>query len=117
MAKTPLEEGNILNPMTSIELKPGIPKAASTLTFDLHPLYSSILRDGATVREGEVLGLDGDLRRVLIAPFPGVARILVTGQGDDRRVKLYLTEGNVTSRRVAPLSLRDTTNHLENSRN
>ncbi len=102
--------------MTSTELKYGTRKASPTLTFDLHPLYSSILRDGATVREGEVLGLDGDLRRVLIAPFSGTARLLVTGQGDDRRVKLYLTEGNVTAHRAAPLSLRDT-NHLENSRN
>lgn len=113
----PLEKGNILNSMTSIELKPGTNKAASTLTFDLHPLYSSILRDGATVREGEVLGLDGDLRRVLVAPFAGVVRLLVTGQGSERRVKVYLTEGAVTSRRSAPLSLRDTATHLENSRN
>ncbi|MBC8137277.1 MAG: hypothetical protein H8F28_15465 [Fibrella sp.] len=103
--------------MTSTELKHGTHKAASTLTFDLHPLYASILRDGATVREGEVLGLDGDLRRVLIAPFSGIARLLITGQGNDRRVKVYLTEGSVTSRRSAPLSLRDTINHLENSRN
>lgn len=113
----PREKGNILNPMTSIELKPDTRKAATTLTFDLHPLYSSILRDGATVREGEVLGLDGDLRRVLIAPFSGVARLLVTGQGSERRVKLYLTEASVTSRRSAPLSLRDTAIPFDNSRN
>jgi hypothetical protein len=63
-----------------------------TLTFDLHPLYSSILRDGSVVRKDEVLGLDGDLRRVLVAPFDGVIRLLVTGEGPDRRVKVFLSE-------------------------
>lgn len=67
-------------------------KAEKTLTFDLHPLYASILRDGALVREGEVLGLDMDLRRVLVAPFTGVIRLLVTGDGSERRVKVFLTE-------------------------
>lgn len=104
--------------MTSIELNSGTQrKAASTLTFDLHPLYSSILRDGATVREGDVLGLDGDLRRVMIAPFSGTVRLRVIGHGDERRVKVYLTEGPVTSRYSTPLSLRDTATRLENSRN
>jgi|GEM_PF-2271926 hypothetical protein len=63
-----------------------------TLTFDLHPLYASILQDGAQVREGDVLGLDVDLRRVLVAPFGGSVRLLVTGQGAERRVKVFLTE-------------------------
>ena len=62
------------------------------LTFDLHPLYSSILHNGMAVREGEVLGLDGDLRRVLIAPVSGTIRLLVTGTGTDRRVRVFLTE-------------------------
>ena len=62
------------------------------LTFDLHPLYASILRDGAAVRKGEVLGLDGDLRRVLVAPASGTIRLLVTGTGQDRRVKVFFTE-------------------------
>lgn len=64
----------------------------TTLTFDLHPLYASILRDGSLIREGEVLGLDGDLRRVLVAPFTGVIRLLVTGTGSERRVKVFLSE-------------------------
>ena len=63
----------------------------TTLTFDLHPLYASILHDGMAVRGGEVLGLDGDLRRVLIAPISGTIRLLVTGTGPDRRVKVFLT--------------------------
>jgi hypothetical protein len=67
-------------------------KSEKTLTFDLHPLYASILKDGATVREGEVLGLDQDLRRVMVAPFSGVIRLLTIGDGDGRRVKVFLTE-------------------------
>ena len=63
-----------------------------TLTFDLHPLYASILEDGATVRRGEVIGLDGGLRHVMAAPFDGVIRLLVTGEGSHRRVKVFLTE-------------------------
>ncbi|MDX1933651.1 MAG: hypothetical protein SFU56_13725 [Capsulimonadales bacterium] len=62
------------------------------LTFDLHPLYGSILQDGAQIRRGEVLGLDGDLRRVLVAPFDGIIRLLVTGTGNERRVRVYLSE-------------------------
>jgi len=64
----------------------------ASLSFDLHPLYASILQNGAVVRKGEVLGLDGDLRRVMIAPFTGVVRLLVTGTGPDRRVKVFLSE-------------------------
>lgn len=67
-------------------------KTSTTLTFDLHPLYAAILRDGAVIRKGEVLGLDGDLRRVLVAPVTGSIRLLVTGTGPERRVKVYLTE-------------------------
>jgi hypothetical protein len=67
-------------------------KNGITLTFDLHPLYASILRDGAAIRKGEVLGLDGDLRRVLVAPVSGTIRLLATGTGPDRRVKVFLTE-------------------------
>ena len=67
-------------------------KTETTLTFDLHPLYASILQDGAAIRKGEVLGLDGDLRRVLIAPVTGTIRLLATGTGPDRRVKVFLTE-------------------------
>ena len=67
-------------------------KSEKTLTFDLHPLYASILRDGATVRQGEVLGLDTDLRRVMIAPFGGIIRLLVTGDGADRHVRVFLSE-------------------------
>ena len=65
---------------------------AATYTFDLHPLYVSILGDGDTIRKGEVLGLDGDLRRVLVAPVTGTIRLLVTGTGADRRVKVFLSE-------------------------
>ncbi|MEI6431882.1 MAG: hypothetical protein WCP07_06850 [bacterium] len=67
-------------------------KSDKTLTFELHPLYASILTDGMTVREGEVLGLDGDLRRVMVAPYDGIVRLLVTGTGNERRVKVYLNE-------------------------
>jgi hypothetical protein len=67
-----------------------ISKTDKTITYDLHPLYASILQDGAAIREGEVLGLDGDLRRVLVAPFDGVIRLLVTGTGAERRVKVFL---------------------------
>jgi hypothetical protein len=67
-------------------------KSEKLLTFDLHPLYASILRDGQAIREGEVLGLDMDLRRVMIAPYSGVIRLLVTGDGPDRRVKVFLNE-------------------------
>ena len=67
-------------------------KSEKILTLELHPLYASILQDGQTVREGEVLGLDGDLRRVLVAPFDGTMRLMVTGTGAERRVKAFLTE-------------------------
>lgn len=67
-------------------------KSEKILTLELHPLYGSILQDGQTVREGDVLGLDGDLRRVLVAPFDGVMRLMVTGTGPERRVKVFLTE-------------------------
>lgn len=63
-----------------------------THTFDLHPLYASILRDHAVIQKGEVLGLDGDLRAVLVAPADGTIRLLVTGEGQARRVKVFLTE-------------------------
>lgn len=75
------------------------PVRTGTLTFDLHPLYASILKDGSTVRKDEVLGLDGDLRRALIAPFDGVIRLLTTGEGEDRRVRVYLTEAALSRRR------------------
>jgi hypothetical protein len=65
---------------------------SGTLTFDLHPLYASILQDGSLVRRGEVIGLDVDLRRVLAAPYDGIVRTLVTGEGPDRRVRVFLTE-------------------------
>lgn len=67
-------------------------KKEKLLTFDLHPLYASILRDGQSIREGEVLGLDIDLRRVMVAPYSGVIRLLVTGDGPERRVKVFLNE-------------------------
>lgn len=67
-------------------------KSEKLLTFDLHPLYASILRDGQAIRAGEVLGLDMDLRRVMIAPYSGVIRLLVTGDGAGRRVKVFLNE-------------------------
>ena len=70
-----------------------------TLTFDLHPLYASILKDGAVVRKGDVLGLDGDLRRVLIAPFDAAMRLLITGDGPSRRVKVFLAPSG--RRRIA----------------
>jgi hypothetical protein len=70
-------------------------KTDKTLSYDLHPLYASILADGAAIRQGEVLGLDGDLRRVLVAPFDGVIRLLVTGHGEERRVKVFLTPREV----------------------
>jgi hypothetical protein len=73
-------------------------KSEKFLTFDLHPLYASILRDGQAVREGEVLGLDMDLRRVMIAPYSGVIRLLVTGDGPGRRVKVFLNERPSTRR-------------------
>ncbi len=67
-------------------------KTDSMLTFDLHPLYASILQDGAVIRKGEVLGLDADLRRVLVAPVTGTIRLLSMGTGTERRVKVFLTE-------------------------
>jgi hypothetical protein len=67
-------------------------KADKMLTFDLHSLYASILQDGMTIRKGEVLGLDMDLRRALVAPFDGVIRLLVTGTGSERRVRVFLSE-------------------------
>ena len=66
--------------------------ARRTHTFDLHPLYASILRDHAVIEKGEVLGLDGDLRAVLVAPAAGTIRLLVTGAGAARRVRVFLTE-------------------------
>ncbi len=65
---------------------------SATYTFDLHPLYASILRDGDAIRKGEVLGLDGSLSRVLVAPVSGTIRLLVTGAGPDRRVRVFLSE-------------------------
>ena len=62
------------------------------LAYDLHPLYASILSDGGTIRKGEVIGLDTDLRRALIAPFDGTIRLLSTGNGEERRLRVYLTE-------------------------
>jgi len=49
------------------------------------------------VREGEVLGLDQDLRRVLVAPFSGVIRLLVIGEPEMRvnfDISLYRVRGN-----------------------
>lgn len=78
------------------------PAAPRVLTFDLHPLYASILENGMSVREGEVLGLDGDLRRVLVVPFTGTIRLLVTGTGAERHVKVFLTEQNPSLRTPRP---------------
>ena len=66
-------------------------------TFDLHPLYASILRDHASIAQGDVLGLDGDLRAVVVAPATGTIRLLVTGEGSTRRVKVFLTEAHTRS--------------------
>lgn len=71
-------------------------KTEKALTFDLHPLYASILQDGAVIRKGDVLGLDGDLRRVMIAPYDGIIRLLVTGEGEQRRVRVFLNERTTT---------------------
>lgn len=62
------------------------------LAFDVHPLYASILQDGATLRKGELIGLDSDLRRAVIAPFDGTIRLLHAGKGGERRLRVYLTE-------------------------
>ena len=64
------------------------------------------------------LGLDGDLRQVLVAPFTGTVRLLVTGQGDDRRVRVFLTENDAaTSRRATPYIVREAANYLRDNRN
>ena len=104
--------------MTSFERKPAV-APAQTLCFDLHPLYATILTDGGTVKEGDVIGLDNDLARVLTAPFAGTLRLLTTGTGSDRRVKAYLIpkESGVTKRRPEPLPFRETTNYLDTHRN
>jgi hypothetical protein len=73
-------------------------KSEKLLTFDLHPLYASILKDGQVIRKGEVLGLDMDLRRVMVAPYSGVIRLLVTGDGPGRRVKVFLNQQTNTRR-------------------
>lgn len=104
--------------MTSFELKPAaVP--AQTLCFDLHPLYATILTDGGTVKAGDVIGLDNDLARVLVAPFAGTLRLLTTGTGADRHVKAYLTETKpgVTNRRTGALHFRETANYSQTHRN
>ena len=79
-------------------------KTDKAMTFDLHPLYASILRDGDAVREGDVIGLDGDLRRVLVAPTSGTIRLLVTGAGPTRRVRVFLTPQPVSAPIAAALA-------------
>lgn len=76
-------------------------KTDRMLTFDLHPLYASILQDGAMIRKGDVLGLDADLRRVLIAPVTGTIRLLSMGTGSERRVKVFLTEQRAANSHAA----------------
>lgn len=71
--------------------------------FDLHPLYASILQDGATIRAGEVIGLDGDLRSVAVAPETGTIRLLVTGAGPTRRVRVFLTPFSAAPARALPV--------------
>lgn len=88
--------------------------AARTLCFDLHPLYAGILADGSIVREGEVIGLDNDLSRALVAPFTGILRLLVSGQGEGCRVKVYLSEGAAWT---PPAGLRGTAHYRDISRN
>ncbi len=100
----------ISNPLSTTSV------GARTLCFDLHPLYATILSDGSVVREGEVIGLDNDLTRVLLAPFTGTLRTLVTGQDGDRRVKVYLTEGTDTGR-SRPVAFSGAANYLKVSRN
>ncbi len=89
MSQTSIKDYSLPFPNTSSSNKP-----EKTLTFDLHPLYASILRDGTVVRKGEVLGLDVDLQRVFIAPFTGTVRLLTTGDKAARRVKVFLTDAN-----------------------
>jgi hypothetical protein len=94
---SPMDQDSVMRPPLSLtENNQGESvrslRGERTLTFDLHPLYGAILQDGAQMRQGEVLGLDGDLRRVLVAPFDGVIRLLVTGTGAERRVRVFLSE-------------------------
>ena len=72
--------------------------AQNTLAFELHPLYAAIRTDGDIIRRGEVVGLDSDLRRALIAPFDGVVRLHASGVGKARCVRLTLTERRVNRR-------------------
>lgn len=67
-------------------------KKPRLLTFDLHPLYGSILKDGQEVREGDVLGLDRALRHIMIAPFSGIIQLLSTGDASNRHVRVFLSE-------------------------
>ena len=83
-----IKDTDFVKPIASLPALSALP----TLSFDLHPLYGSILENGAIIKKGEVLGLDGDLRRVMVAPFTGMVRLLVTGTGNERRVKVFLTQ-------------------------
>lgn len=84
--------------METLSLPHPFPSSSAhpVLSFDLHPLYGSILKNGTVVKKGEVLGLDMDLRRVFVAPFTGLVRLLTTGTGTERRVKVFLSEQTVS---------------------
>ena len=55
-----------------------------SVSFELHPAYGAIPRDGEIVQIGDVLGLSTDMREVVTAPVPGRVR-LIAGKEEPRR--------------------------------
>lgn len=67
-------------------------RPATAAVYDLHPMYASILADGMLVTAGEVLGLDADLRRALVAPFDGSIRLRTVTVGNRTLLRVFLKD-------------------------
>ena len=95
-----LSQGSVDIPLNELGLAQAREAAQKLRGRGIASIVASPLSRARVTAEivGEVLGLDGDLRRVMIAPFDGIIRLLVTGEGRDRRVKVFLSE-QTSSRR------------------
>ena len=54
---------------------------------ELHAVYGSVLRDGDSVTEGDVLGLSADGKILVTAPSSGIVRL--TQEDDEKSPRLY----------------------------
>ena len=65
-------------------------ETAALFSLDLHPVYGAVPEDGDFVDAGEVLGLSTDSKEVVIAPAPGIVRLVASGGARRRRLQVQI---------------------------